>query len=126
MALSEPYSTDKEPIFRTLFAFGCSLAVDRSHERLVVVLTRGDAFGRDFVYAHEVLLSERYVYSGGVLLQVLATFGAWNRDDVLTLVQKPRQRKRFESARRLSLCPSIDSTLPTEKVSDARVGAWQQ
>jgi hypothetical protein len=90
------------------------------------VLTRGDAFGRDFVYAHEVLLSERYVYSGGVLLQVLATFGAGNRDDVLTLVQKPRQRKRFESARRLSLCPSIDSTLPTGKVSDARVGAWQQ
>jgi hypothetical protein len=31
--------------------------------------------------------------------------------------------KRFESARRLSLCPSINSILTTEKVSDARVGA---
>jgi hypothetical protein len=91
MALSEPYSTDKEPTFRTLFAFGYSLAVDRSHERLVVVLTRGDAFGCDFVYAPEVLLSERYVYSGGVLLQVLAAFSTGNRDDILTLVQKPRQ-----------------------------------
>src|SRR5215203_7476233 len=76
---------------RTLFAFGCSLAVDRSHERLVVALTRGDAFGCDFVYAPEVLLSERYVYSSGVLFQVLAAFGTGNRDDVLTLVQKPRQ-----------------------------------
>ncbi len=90
------------------------------------MLTRGDAFGCDFVYAPEVLLSERYVYSSGVLLQVLAAFGAGNRDDVLILVQKPRQRKRFESARRLSLCPSIASALPTQKVSDARVGAWQQ
>jgi hypothetical protein len=45
---------------------------------------------------------ERYVYSGGVLLQVLAAFGAEDRDEVLTLVPKPRQRKRFESARRLS------------------------
>jgi len=81
----------KEPTPRTLFAFGCSLAVDRSHERLVVALTRGDAFGCDFVYAPEVLLSERYVYSRGVLLQVLAAFGTGNRDDVLTLVQKPRQ-----------------------------------
>ena len=83
------------------------------------MLTRGDAFGRDFVYAHEVILSERYVYSGGVLLQVLATFGAGNRDDVLTLVQKPRQRKRFESARRLSLFGVVSRLLGTVDVSTA-------
>jgi thioredoxin reductase (NADPH) len=60
--------------------------------RTRVVDGRGeDPFGCDFVYAPEVLLSERYVYSSGVLLQVLAAFGTGNRDDVLTLVQKPRQ-----------------------------------
>src|SRR5215212_11174749 len=67
------------------------LVVDRPHSHLVVTLPCRRSFGGDLIYALQVLAGQLYLRGGSILFEVLAAFGAGDGDDVLPLVQEPRE-----------------------------------
>src|SRR5215210_6897855 len=67
------------------------LAVYGAHLLLGVALACGRPFGYRLLDAPQILLGERHVYGPRVLLEVLAALGAGDGDDVISLMEQPRE-----------------------------------
>src|SRR5215211_8671558 len=67
------------------------LSVNGAHIR--ISLTGSGTLWGNLVYARELLVGKRDSDRGDVLLQIFSALGAWDRHDILSLVQQPCQGK---------------------------------
>src|SRR5712692_6362433 len=67
-----------------------SLHINESHHRFGISRSGCDSFRCNFVDAGEIFRRELDIGSGDVLFEISASFGAWNRNDVLAFSKHPR------------------------------------
>src|SRR5215203_619375 len=67
------------------------LSVNGAHIR--ISLTGSGTLWGNLVYARELLVGKRDSDRGDVLLQIFSALGAWDRHDILSLMQQPCQGK---------------------------------